>query len=530
MEARASAVFVGSRVWTGHPGRRRASCLAVSGERILAVGSEAEVRALVGPETEVRELRGGAVLPGFHDAHLHLAAGCLGESRLDLGGAASAEEAASRVKERAEAVGPGVWIRGRGWDQTRWPAARFPSRKILDRAAPDNPVFLSRVDGHAAWLNTAALRLLGISSSTKDPPGGAILREEDGVEPSGILLERAMELAAERIPEETEQERRGHLLRALGELASYGITSISDLAPPWAVPLYAKLLEEGLLTARVSVALPFETDREEAAAWRALYPAGHPWLSVSTLKIFLDGTLGSRTAALLEPYADEPSSKGILRWEPDDFSRAVSEADSGGWAVAIHAIGDRAVRVALDGLERLPSRPRLKPHRIEHVQVVLEEDLPRFARAEVVCSVQPVHYLDDHPWIRDRLGPRPGCRLYPWASLLRAGATIVFGSDWPVASSDPRRSLYAAVARGGAGGGTAGDAAERLTLDEALRAATAAAGAAEGRDGLVGVLRRGALADLVVLDGDPFDVGPEGLLSLRVLETWVGGRRVYSRD
>lgn len=525
---RADTILLGGRVWTASRCSLPATALAISGDRIAAVGNDDDVRGLAGSGTACLDLAGAVVVPGLHDAHLHLAAGSCERSRLDLRDAAGAEEAAFRVRERARSLREGSWLRGHGWDQTRWDRPEFPSRRLLDEAAPRHPVFLSRVDGHAAWLNTVALRRLGISRSTPDPPGGSIVREQGTGEPSGILLERAMEEALDRLPGEGEEERRRGLLEALRELARYGITSVEDVAPSWAVPIYARLAEEGELSVRVSVWLPVAHDRKQAAEWRERYPAGHPWLSVATLKVFLDGTLGSRTAALLAPYADEPPSRGILRMEPAELAETVWRADTEGWAVAVHAIGDRAVRVALDALERLPPRARPKPHRIEHAQLVAREDLGRFARVGAVASVQPVHLVEDLGWLASRLGDRAGSVPYPWRSLSSAGASLVFGSDWPVASLDPRRSLHAAVSRALPGREEEPyGAEERLPVEQALLAHTAAAAVAAGRGRALGVLRPGALADFLLLDRDPRRVAAGELLVLSVRETWVGGRRVH---
>ncbi len=526
----ADTIFVRARVRTGDRARPRASALAIESERVLAVGEVAEIEALAGPGTTRLDLDGGAVLPGFQDAHIHLAAGFLERFRLDLRDVATLEEVASRVAGRARTLPEGAWVRGFGWDQTRWGATGWPPRRPLDEAAPRHPVFLSRVDGHAAWLSRSALDALGIARGTPDPTGGAILRDPVTGEPSGILLERAMEEARERLPAEGEAERRRALADALSTLALHGITSVEDIVPAWALPLYEELLRERRLTARISAWLPLGHDRREAGAWRERYPAGHPWLSVATLKVFLDGTLGSRSAALLEPYADEPGSRGLLRMDPANLAEEVRRADAEGWAVAVHAIGDAAVRAALDAFERLPARRRAKPHRIEHAQLVSPEDLPRFARAGVVASVQPIHLLEDLRFVTSRLGEGRRSLAYAWRSLSRAGASLAFGSDWPVAPLDPRRSLHAAVTRALAGEenrpfGTE----ERLTVEEALRGHTVGAAAASARGSAIGVLRPGAFADLVILDRDPLAVPPGDLPALEVRETWIGGRKVYPK-
>lgn len=506
----AERVFLRGRILTGDPECPRAGALAVAAGRVLVVGDEDSVLAVAGPDTEVVPLDGRTVTPGFHDAHIHLSAGSLTRTRLDLRGTRGIEEVVERVQARARSLPAKAWIRGFGWDQTRWPIPGWPDHHALDGAAPEHPVLLTRVDGHAAWLNGRALELLGLGRHTADPPGGAILRDARSGDPTGILLERAAEGAVAALPEETDAERRRALEEALADLATLGITSIEDVAQPWAVPLYAALREEGRLTARISVWLPLETDRAEAEGWRERFPPGDPWLSVSTLKVFLDGTLGSRSAALNDPYADEPGSRGILRVDPAWLAEQVREADARDWAVAMHAIGDRAVGVALDALEALPRRARSRPHRIEHVQVVAATDLPRFAACGAVASVQPVHLLDDGAWIEGRLGGERAAHAYPYRSLLRAGAIVAMGTDWPIAPMDPRLGLAAAAGATGPGSWS-----EAITVAEALEA-------------YAGRLCPGHAADITVLSENPLDLDPEEIPHrLKVLGTYLGGRRIH---
>jgi predicted amidohydrolase YtcJ len=476
------------------------------------------MRALAGRGTEIVGLDGKTVVAGFHDAHVHLAAGSVARSQIDLRDCRSVEEVAARVSEHAARAPAGSWIRGWGWDHSRWPGGQWPAKGPLDRAAPNRSVFLSRIDGHAAWLSSAGLAEVGLGADAADPAGGTVVREPGSGEPSGIVLERAADLARARVPRESDEERRAAVEQGLERLRRCGVTSIDDVLAPWALPIYAEAKRVGRLTARVSAWLPLEMDRAAAADLRDRFPPDDPWIAVSTLKVFLDGTLGSRTAAMIEPYADAPHTSGGLRVEPDWLQQEVRIADADGWAVAMHAIGDRAAAVAIDALERLPPAPRTRPHRIEHLQVVTVRDLARLAAVGAAASVQPVHHAEDRHWISDRLNLGPSAIVYPWRSLLDHSVTVALGTDWPVAPLDPLRNLIAA---------TTPDRDEALTLRAAWSAYTSGSARAGGRDGDLGSLEPGKLADFVVLSADPAALGVAGLDSLRVLATYLGGRRVF---
>ena len=516
-------IFVGSRVLALLPASAAANALAVSSDgRIAAVGQAHALRAAAGPSARIVDLGGAVIAPGFHDAHVHLSDGALALGALDLRTASSAQDAAARVAEAARGAPEGAWIRGWGWDHTRWPAARWPEAAMLDAVLPERPVLLMHRDGHVVWLNRAGLRALGISRSTPDPEGGSVQRDAATGEPTGILLERAAESARERLPPPTPADRRRAVVEALGRAAGFGITSVQDVTEPWALEVYEEIAREGLLTLRVCAWLPLAIEEREADALRKRHPADHPFLAVGTRKVFLDGTLGSRSAALHAPYADEPGSRGVLRLQAQDLREALAAADAAGWAVAMHAIGDRAVTTALDAIEALPRRPRLCPHRIEHAQVVDPSDLPRLAATGVAVSVQPVHLVEDQGWVEARLGASRALRGYPWRSLLRAGATLAFGSDWPTAPLDPRLSLAAACSRPCCG------AQERLTPLEATRAYTEGAARACGRGEWLGVLRPGNAADFVALSQDPASLRPDEIPgSVHVHASYVAGRRTH---
>ncbi len=507
----------------GHP--RRSFALAVERGRIAAIGSADDVHRTGGASATIESLEGGVVVPGFHDAHMHLSAGGVSLAEIDLGACNSEIEIVDRVRMTARHVPRGEWIRGRGWNQTDWAPPQWPNRRALDEFVPRHPVFLLRVDGHVAWLNGEALRYLGIDRETPDPDGGTIHRFPRTREPTGILMERAVDLAIDRLPAKSEEERTAGIERGLACLSSHGITSVEDIAEPWAVPIYDRLRKKGRLTARVSVWLPVDTDEKQANALRARHRRDAPDLTVATRKVFLDGTMGSRTAALSEAYADAPNERGTLRLDEADLAERVSDLDGRGWAIAFHAIGDRAVRQALDVVSTLESRKRERPHRIEHAQLVAPEDLPRFARLGVAVSMQPAHLDSDRRWLAKRLGPVRTRRAYGFRSLLECGATLALGTDWPVESPDPIRGLVAAARPRGPGGRR-----EELSVAEALEAYTRGSALAAGDEAGRGALRAGYLADLVVLSEDPTRVPLDEMVArVQVLRTIVGGRTVYRK-
>lgn len=461
MTAVAERILRFERILTLDPHRPEAEAIAVRGGRVAAVGSLDEVIGVVGRGVPVREI-GAVAVPGYRDAHTHLAAGSEELTRLDLRDASDAAEVARRVAGRAAELPVGTWIRGWGWDLGSAPE-RWPSRAILDTAAPRHPVFLVRVDGHAAWLNGAALDRLGLGSS------------------DGRLVEEAKERAERSIPPLPREARLAALERILATAASLGLTSIDDMIPWDALGLYRELHAGRRLPLRVRVWLP-----GDRVPKRGEFEADDPHLAIAGIKLFLDGTLGSRTAALLEPYEDDPGSRGTLRFEPDPLRDLVREADAAGWAVAVHAIGDRAVRVALDAFSALPPSSAGR-HRIEHAELVDPADLPRFAAAGVIASVQPLHRRLDARWLPARVGAARAKRAVPVRSLLASGAEVIFGTDWPVAPLAPAETLEAACDGGP----------ESVDRTGALRALCA------------GTLVAGALADLAVADGAMTVVGGE---------------------
>ncbi len=520
-------------MWTGTP-VSGATAVAVAGDRVTFVGDDAGARALAGPDTRVVDVRGGLVLPGLVDAHAHLSS--LGESLriLSLVGTRSAREIRSRVRDAQRSHPPGDWLVGHGWDQNDWETTGFPSWRDLE-GTDDNPVCLERIDGHALWLNRSALDACGIARATPDPPGGRIVRDRDGA-PTGVLVDEAMRLATRRIPPPSDAERDARLRLAIAECNRLGLVGVHDAGTTAAAAASLRRLgARGELTLNVySMA-----DSDDPSFARACLHSGKSSefggrLVIRSLKLHADGALGSRGAALLAAYSDDPGNVGLLVQSSDTLLAWTREAVHAGFQVATHAIGDRANRIILDVYERVlaeahPNDARL---RVEHCQILDPADLGRFSRLGVVASMQPTHATSDMPWAEDRLGRARLIGAYAWRTLLDSGAVLAFGSDFPVESVNPLWGLFAAVTRQDHDGNPAGGwlAAQRVTLDEALRAFTWGAAYASFDETEAGTIEAGKRADLTVLDRNILNAAPRAILDARVTHTVVRGAVVYSAD
>jgi predicted amidohydrolase YtcJ len=501
-------------------GSPRPGGVAISGERIAARGEDRDLLPLRGPRTRVVDLRGRLVTPGFNDAHIHFSEGGLSLREVDCRGARSSEELALRAAARARELGPGAWVTGRGWDHHDFPGARFPDRAALDRACPENPVFLRRVCGHAAVTNGLALAIAGLESRARE----------------GILYESDLDLVRAKIPEATFAERLAALRVALERARTVGLTSVQD-EKGW-LDVYEALAASGELTVRATVWSRLLSPLEELSAWRASFarfdrPGAVPLVRPGLLKGYLDGSLGARTALFFEPYADAPAVRGMAVLDAALARERTVAADRAGFQVGLHAIGDRAVATALDCFEaaRAANGPRGLRHRVEHAQNVRREDLPRFPALGAIASMQPSHCSGDMGFVRERLGEARLYEAYPWRSLLRAGAAIAFGSDFPIESMDPRAGLYSAVTRlGWDGAGAPLVPEERLPLGVAIDLFTRGAAFAEHAEHEKGTLEPGKLADLVVFGVDLFALPPRELLTAPVDATIMGGRIVHERD
>jgi predicted amidohydrolase YtcJ len=474
----------------------------------------------------VRELRAGCAVPGLVDAHGHVQG--LGRSRSELacGDAPSEEACAARAAERARGAAPGAWIRGRGWDHTRWPGAAFPTAATLTRAVPDHPAVLARVDGHACWVNARALAAAGIGAGTPDPPGGRILRDGEGA-PTGLLVDAAQDLVLGKIPPPTPAAIEAELLAGLRELAALGLTEVHDAGvPPATLDAYLRLHAAGRLPIRVYAMIdgevPLPALEAELARWKGAGERG--LLTVRAVKLYADGALGSRGAALHEEYADEPGNRGLVLTPAEVLRPKLRVIAAAGLQPAVHAIGDRAVSLVLDAFEATGGLRPLRP-RIEHLQIVRPGDLPRLAAAGVVASMQPAHATSDAPWVAGRLGAGTERYrgAYAWRSVLRAGVPLAFGSDFPVEEADPRAGLAAAESRR-ARDGTPFTPEQRLTRLEALRAFTAGAAYAAFAEGRRGMIREGLDADLTLFAEDVLAVPAQRLPALTVTQTIVRGR------
>jgi predicted amidohydrolase YtcJ len=541
---KADIIFLHANVYTGVPANAqfssilREEAIAVRGERILAVGKNVDIQKLKGPQTQVMDLGGHFVMPGFNDAHLHLADAGLQKLNVDLTGVKTLDEFRARVLAKVETAKPGDWILGGGWDETTWPVKVLPSRWDLDEVSGGHPVFLDRVDGHLGVANTRALQLASITIASRDPEGGKIDRNENG-EPTGILRDKATEAVQAVVPQPTHEKRQEGIAVALADLAEHGVTSAQDYSPEWEnFQIYEELEKEGKLTARISEWLPFDESVEDLQKKRDSHPQTDLMLHTGMLKGFMDGSLGGHTAALLEPYADDPKNSGLPRYEAIKLNDMAKERVLAGFQLGFHAIGDKGIQMALDAYAEAEKAAREQkvtaPNggddfrlRIEHAQVTTPAQISRFKELKVIASMQPSHVLTDMRWAQDRLGPKRAATSYAWAAFLNRGVTLAFGTDYPVEPVTPFRGLYAAVTRKSENGKQEYFPAQKLTMDQAIAAYTTGSAFAEFEEKEKGKLVPGMLADFVVLDRDVTAVAPEKLLGTKVLRTVVGGKTVY---
>lgn len=477
-------------------------------------------------------------MPGFNDAHLHLADAGATKLSVDLTGVKSLDALRDRVEKKVETAKPGEWILGAGWDETLWPVKVTPSRWDLDEVSGGHPVFLERIDGHIAVANTRALQLASINLATRDPQGGHIDRNENG-EPTGILRETAQQAIRDVIPKPTHDQMRQGIELALADLAEHGVTSAQDYSPNWEnFQIYEELEKEGKLTARISEWLPFDDSVDELNQKRQSHPQADLMLHTGMLKGFMDGSLGSHTAAMLEPYADDPKNSGLPRYEAGKLNDMTKERVLAGFQIGFHAIGDKGVQMALDAFgiaEKAAREAHVKAAnggddyrlRVEHAQVTTPAQIAEFKQLKIIASMQPNHLLTDMRWAQDRLGPKRAATSYAWLAFLNKGVPLAFGTDYPVEPVTPFRGLYAAVTRKSENGKQEYFPAQRLTMDQAIAAYTVGSAYAQFEEKEKGKLIPGMLADFVVLDRDVTAVPPEEVLGTKVLRTVLGGKTVY---
>ncbi len=526
--------FLHGRIYTNDPQHPWAAAMAVREGKIYCIGAIDQIMLECGggqENAETIKLNGHFVMPGFNDAHVHLGAAGADMLAVQLNGSASVDELQKRLADAVATHKEGEWITGSGWDHTLWPDKIFPNKQQLDAVSPKNPVLLTHVSGHVAVANSLALKIASITKDSPDPKGGEIERDANG-EPTGMLKEgSAMGLVAQNIPEPSEEQRRRGIELVLADAAKNGVTSVQDNSEWEDFLVYHDLRDEGKLTTRITEWLRFATSLGELQNMRSEGGVSDPWLKTGALKMVADGALGSRTAALLAPYADDPSTSGILTMDPAKLRQMAIERDKAGFQLAFHAIGDRANRVALDVFEAVAKAngPRDRRERIEHAQVVAPEDFPRFAKLNVIASMQPSHQTTDMRWAEERVGPDRVRGAYAWSTMQKGGARLAFGTDYPVEPISPMRGLYACVTRELPDGGPQGgwQPQEKISLDDCIRAYTSGSAYAQFEEGKKGELKRGEYADFVVLSSDLTKIPPSEFVKTRVLRTVVGGRTVY---
>jgi predicted amidohydrolase YtcJ len=544
---KADAIFLHGNVYTGvmesssFKALKRAQAIVVRGDRIQAVGENAEILKLKGPETQVIELGGKFLMPGFNDAHAHLSSGGAERLNVNLTGAKSLDEFRERIRAKVEAAAPGDWVLGGGWDENLWPVKAVPTRWDVDEVSRDHPVFLQRVDGHIAVANTRALQLASITIASRDPKGGKIDRDTNG-QPNGILRETARAAVLNAIPEPTHDKRRQAMESALAEAVQWGVTSVQDNSQSWEdFKILEEIEKDGKLTARVSEWLPFDDPLDQLDTKRKQHPRSDLMLHTGMLKGFMDGSLGSRTAALLEPYADDPKNSGLPQYDEAKLKEMTKERVLAGYQIGFHAIGDKGAQMALDAFAeagRAAKEKKVKAAnagedyrlRIEHAQVVTPLQIVKFRDLKVIASMQPCHLLTDMNWAEARLGEKRAAHSYAWAEFLKRGATLAFGTDYPVEPISPFRGLYAATTRKSEDGKKEYFPEQKVTMDQAIAAYTTGSAFAEFEEKQKGQIVPGMLADFVVLDRDITVVTPQKLLQTKVLRTVVGGKTVYEAN
>ena len=523
--------IVNARVWTGDPRRPWADAVAVTGDRISAVGSSAEIRKLASQATRVVDAGGRMLVPGFIDSHVHFMSGGFGLTSVQLRDAKTKEEFVRLIKEQASRLPKAAWMLEGNWDHQNW-GGELPRKDWIDSVTPNTPVLIQRLDGHMSLANSAALRAAGVTRDVKDVPGGTVVRDATG-EPTGILKDNATSLVDKVIPEPPPSEADRALDAAMRHVAEQGVTSVVNMGTWNDLEVFERAHRAGRLRTRIYGVVPLATwaRLRDTVAARG---RGDLWLHIGGLKGFMDGSLGSHTARMLAPFSDAPTDVGLWVTPPDSIYAWTKAADAAGLHVIIHAIGDLANRTLLDTYERVEHEhgARDRRFRIEHAQHLAPPEIQRFARLGVIPSMQPYHAIDDGRWAETYLGAERIKGTYAFRSLLDAGARLAFGSDWFVAPPTPLEGIYAAVTRR-----TLDDRnpdgwvpREKITVEEALRAYTANAAFAEFTEKEKGIIARGMLADLALVDRDLTRIPPETIREARIVMTVVGGRVVYERQ
>src|SRR5437762_4298105 len=529
----ADLIIIKAKVWTVDKNRPTAQAVAVLGDRIVAVGSNADVEAWRGPATKVIDAGGKLLLPGFNDSHVHFVSGGLQLEQVQLNDTTSKEEFVRRIGERAKQTPKGEWMLGGDWDETKWTPPQLPTKELIDPVTGDTPVFLSRYDGHMALANSAALRLAGVTAQTAEPAGGMIVRDANG-NPTGALKDAAMELVNKLIPPLSHEQRLKAVKRALAHAASLGVTSVQHMNPDYEdIAAYSELLQRGELTTRIYAA-PLITQVDDQTKIGIRHAFGGPFLRIGALKAFADGSLGSATAYFFQPFEDQPNNHGILSDEMHPVSLMrdrMMKADAAGLQLCTHAIGDQTISMILDIYSEITKSHGAadRRFRIEHAQHMAAKDFDRFAQLHVIASVQPYHAIDDGRWAEARIGHDRASRTYAFRTFLNHGVRLALGHDWRVAPLNPMLTVYAAVTRATLDGKNPNGwfPEQKLTVPETVEAYTMGSAYAEFQENEKGSITPGKLADMVLLSDDIFSIPPEKIREVKVLKTIVGGKIVW---
>lgn len=530
----ADLVITNAKVWTVDSNHPTADAVAIIGDRIVAVGSAADIDAWRGAETRVIDAGGHLVLPGFNDAHVHFIEGGMQLDSVDLRDAATPEEFRDRVARRAARY-PSEWVTGGDWDEEKWNPPHLPTKDLIDAVTPKTPVFVSRYDGHESLANSVALKLAGVTAQTPSPAGGEIVHDAQG-NPTGVLKDAAQGLVDRVIPPITHERRIRAARRALSHAASLGVTSVQHMSAEYEdIEVFAELAEQGELTARIYAA-PLSSGWKDQAKIGVRHAFGSPWLRIGAVKTFADGSLGSTTAYFFQPYTDAPNTRGLLASGMQPLSNMrdrFQQADAAGLQLCTHAIGDEAISIILDLYQNLIDKngDRDRRLRIEHAQHMATKDFDRFAKLHVIASVQPYHAIDDGRWAERRIGPERIKTTYAFRTFLDHGVKLALGTDWTVAPLNPMLTIYAAVTRATLDGKNPNGwvPEQKISVKEAVEAYTMGSAYAEFQDKQKGSITPGKLADLVILSDDIFTIDPKAIRDVQVEKTIVGGKVIYSR-
>jgi predicted amidohydrolase YtcJ len=532
----ATLIVTNAAVYTVDKQQPKAQAVAVIGDRIAAVGSSADINLWRGPQTKIIDGGGKLLLPGFNDAHVHFIQGGAQLEQVQLTDVTTPEEFAKRVAVQVKKTPKGEWILGGRWDETKWAKQELPTKALVDPVSSDIPIFVERYDGHEALANSLAMKLAGVDAKTPDAPGGVIVRDADG-NPTGIFKDAAMPLIYKAIPPMAQEQRLRAARAAMKHAVSVGVTSVQHMNPEFAdVAAYSELAEKGELTTRIYAA-PMETDWRDQAKVGIRRAWGSSYLRLGAVKGYADGSLGSRTAYMFEPFNDDPGNRGLLSDEmhpPSAMRDRLMQADAAGLQLRVHAIGDRGISMILDIFSDIEKEHGYHDQRfaVEHAQHMAQKDFERFAKLHVIASMQPYHAIDDGRWAEGRLGHDRARYSYAWHSFLDHGVALAFGTDWPVAPLDPILGLYAAVTRATLDGKNPGGwiPEEKITLPEAIEAYTMGAAFAEFQEREKGSITPGKLADMVILNDNIFDLKPEAIRNVKVKTTILGGKVVYGEQ